>query len=189
MNAISNALSRVGPARFVLGLMLALALTGCARYATTDYDGKAQFDTYDRYRFAQREEGAVQSLDAARIERALERELAEEGFSQADSSEAAALIVRYRIEQERRLESRGPTFGLGFGFGRSPFTFGMAHSPVESREIKEGQLVVELVDPKAEQVIWQGRAERNLTESMNAAQRSELIDRIVKAMFEQYPPE
>lgn len=189
MIATSRAFAETGVARLVLGLMLTLALSGCARYATTDYDGNARFDTYERYRFAEREEGSVQSLDATRIERALERELSEEGFRQADSDETAALIVRYRIEQERRLESRGPNFGLGFGFGRSPFTFGVAHSPVESREITEGQLVVELVDPQAEQVIWQGRAARNLTESMSAERRRELIDRIVKAMFEQYPPE
>lgn len=172
------------------GLILMLALSGCARYASTDYDGDARFDTYDQYRFAERDEGSIQSLDAARIERALERELASEGFSQAGEDDASnALIVRYRIEQERRLESRGPNFGLGFGFGRSPFTFGMAHTPVESREIKEGRLVVELVDPGAEQVIWQGRAERNLTGYMDGEERRELIDRIIRAMFEQYPPE
>ena len=188
MNADSNLAAIAGPLRIVVGLMLALALTGCARYATTDYDNTARFATYEHYRFAERQEGSVQSLDAARIERALEKALEKEGFRRAEGEQKQALVVRYRIEQERRLESRGPNFGLGFGFGNSPFTFGMAHTPVESREIVEGQLVVELVDPKAEQVIWQGRARRNLTDSMVAEERKRLINRVVRAMFEQYPP-
>ncbi|TDT44176.1 uncharacterized protein DUF4136 [Halospina denitrificans] len=189
MNANSSAPHSTGLIRMILGLMLVLALTGCARYATTDFDSNARFETYEHYRFAEREEGSVQSLDAARIERALEKELEKEGFVRAEAGASPALTVRYRIEQERRLESRGPNFGLGFGFGSNPFTFGMAHSPVESREIKEGQLVVELVDPQAEQVVWQGRAARNLTDSMTADQRQTLINRVVRAMFEQYPPE
>lgn len=178
-----------GAFRIVLGLMLTLALSGCARYATTDYDNTARFEVYEHYRFAERKEGSVQSLDAARIERALEKALEKEGLARAEAGQTQALVVRYRIEQERRLESRGPNFGLGFGFGNNPFTFGMAHTPVESREIVEGQLVVELVDPGAEQVVWQGRAARNLTDSMGAEERKRLINRVVRAMFEQYPPE
>ncbi len=98
------------------------------------------------------------------------------------------MVVRYRIEDEVRTESRGPTLGLGFGFGRSPFTFGMAHTPVETREIREGQLVVEIVDPALEQVVWAGRARRYLRESQDREERTELIDQIIEAMFEQYPP-
>lgn len=188
MNADSSAPPVTGPVRIILALMLALALNGCAHYATTDYDSTARFDSYDQYRFAERREGSVQSLDAARIERALEKALEKEGLRRADAGQSQALVVRYRIEQERRLESRGPTFGLGFGFGRNPFTFGMAQTPVESREFVEGQLVVELVDPQADQVIWQGRARRNLTDRMEADERKELINRVVRAMFEQYPP-
>jgi len=52
-----------------LAVLLAMA-TGCARYAVTDYDSNAGFDRYSSYRFAERDENAIQGLDAARIERA-----------------------------------------------------------------------------------------------------------------------
>lgn len=175
--------------RALLGLLLAFTLTGCARYAVTDYDAGADFDSYEQYRFAEQEEGTVQSLDATRIERALTRELEKAGLTRTDVESEADLIVRYRIDRETRIESRGPNFGFGLGFGRNPFTFGMAHSPVQSREISEGQLIVEFIEPNAKQVVWQGRAEQNLTESMSPDRRNELIERVVEAMFEQYPPE
>ena len=169
-----------------LAVLLTL-VTGCARYAVTDYDSKAGFDRYNSYRFAERDDDAVQGLDAARIERALQQALTGEGFTQKDAE--PDILVRYRIEDEVRTESRGPSVGLGFGFGRNPFTFGMAHSPVQTREIREGQLVVEMVDPTVEQVVWEGRARRYLNENQDREERTELIDQVIEAMFEQYPPQ
>lgn len=168
-----------------LALVMAL-VSGCANYAVTDYDSSAGFDTYNTYRFAESDEKAVRGLDAARIERALKQALAGEGFKEMESS--PDVRVRYRIEDEVRTESRGPTLGFGFGFGRSPFTFGTAHTPVETREIREGQLVVEMVDPSIDQVVWAGRARRYLRESQDRDERTELIDQVIEAMFEQYPP-
>lgn len=168
-----------------LALLLAL-VSGCARHAVTDYDSSAGFDGYSTYRFAEKDEDSAQGLDAARIERALKKALADEGFTQVDA--APDVLMRYRIEDEVRTESRGPRLGFGFGFGRSPFTFGVAHSPVQTREIREGQLVVEMVDPNLEQIVWEGRGQRFLSESQDREERTELIERIIEAMFEQYPP-
>lgn len=169
-----------------LAVLLAM-VTGCARYAVTDYDSNAGFDRYSSYRFAERDENAIQGLDAARIERALEQALTGEGFTRADVE--PDVLVRYRIEDEVRTESRGPSLGLGFGFGRSPFTFGVAHSPVQTREIHEGQLVVEMVDPTIDQVVWEGRGRRYLSENQDREERTKLIDQVIEAMFEQYPPQ
>ena len=172
--------------RTVTLILIVALVSGCARYAVTDYDSNAGFDRYSTYRFTERGEDRVQGLDAARIERALEQALAGNGFTRAESD--PDVLMRYRIEDEVRTESRGPSLGFGFGFGRSPFTFGVAHSPVETREIREGQLVVEMVDPQLEQVVWAGRARRYLRESQDREDRTVLIDQVVEAMFEQYPP-
>lgn len=163
-------------------VMLAV-LSGCARYAITDYDSSAGFNRYSTYRFAERGD-AIQDLDAARIERTLKNALADKGLTRAE--ENPDLRVRYRIEDAIRTESRGPT--LGFGFGRGPFAFGMANTPVETRTIREGRLVVEMVDPAIDQVVWEGRARRYLSDSDSRKERTELIRRIIGAMFEQYPP-
>jgi len=168
-------------------LVLATALSGCARYAITDYDAGSNFDDYRSYSIEKRGDGEIQSLDATRIERAVRRELSERGLESVD--EGADLKVRYTIEDEKRTESRGPNVGLGFGVGRSPFAFGMSHSPVRTREIREGKLVVQLVDAASERVVWQGTGQRNLTESMGPDSRSQLIDRVVSEMFKDYPPQ
>lgn len=172
-----------------LVLLIGIALSGCAPYAAIDYDTGARFDGYKSYRFAENGKNNVLSLDASRIEPALKKALEQEGFVLADSGDKADLKVRYGIEQERRIESHGPRYSLGFGFGHHPFGLhGGHHSYKRAREIKEGQLVVNLVDTERQQVIWEGVAKRNLTESMGPRDRTRLINRVVKAMFEQYPP-
>lgn len=175
------------PLKVLVMAALASLLTGCASYAVTDYDSRAGFDTYSSYDFAPRGDNDVQSLDAARIERALTQALEAEGFSETDTS--PDILLRYRIEDEVSTESRGPRIGLGFGFGRSPFTFGVAHTPIETREIREGQLVVEMVDPELDQVVWEGRARRYLRETQDRDERTEVIEDVIEAMFEQYPPQ
>ena len=65
----------------------------------------------------------------------------------------------------------------------------MAHSPVQTREIREGQLVVEMVDPTIDQVVWEGRGRRYLSENQDREERTKLIDQVIEAMFEQYPPQ
>ena len=173
--------------RLVVLLAMSMMVSGCARYAITDYDGGADFSQYRSYSIEKRSEGRIQSLDATRIERAVQRELSERGLDQSDNG--ADLKVRYTIEDEKRLESRGPNVGLGFGFGRSPFGFGVAHSPVRTREIREGKLVVQLVEAESQRVVWQGTGQRNLTENMSPDSRSSLIDRVVREMFKDFPPQ
>ena len=176
--------------RLLMAMLISAVLTGCASDAVIDYDQAVRFGQYSSYYFEGRDDENVQSLDASRIEKVLKRELEKEGFTRADKNDQADLMVRYRIDEQRRVESYGPRFGLGFGFGHHPFRIGGTHHGfTRAREIREGELVVELVDPQRQQVIWQGRARRNLTESMGPNERAQLIERVVRAMFDRYPPQ
>lgn len=169
-------------------LVVVMALSGCTRYAVTDYDREAGFGDYQSFALQPRDGSeSIQSLDASRIENAVTRQLSERGMEKVPA-EQADVVLRYAIDDEKRTESRGPTVGLGLGIGRSPFGFGMAHSPVRTREIQEGKVVVEMVDRAAERVVWKGIAQRNLTETMSPDRRSTLINRVVDEMFDKYPP-
>lgn len=172
----------------LLALML-LLISGCARYVVTDHDSRARFEQYQTYTLVGKNEqdgDQFQTLDSARIESALRRELGQQaGLSHVDSREEADLLVRYWIEDTRRTESTGVSYGVGFG--RSPFGFGVATAP-QSQEIKEGKLIVELVDSENRQVVWRATGQQNLNERMSPDQRSNLINRLASEMFKRYPP-
>ena len=172
----------------LLLLLTLLALSGCARYVVTDFDREARFADFQNYVFVNKNESGdeqFQTLDASRIENALTRELDKQGMAQMDSRDEADTLIRYWIEDSKRTESTG--FSTGIGIRSAPFGFGVATSP-SSREIVEGKLIVEVVDAESRRVAWRATGQRNLNEQMSPDRRTELIDRIVREMFDRYPP-
>ncbi|MDG5499449.1 DUF4136 domain-containing protein [Marinobacter sp. BGYM27] len=166
-------------------LLGVVALTGCASSVTTDYDSSASFASYKTWAFAEKDaSNDFMSLDSGRVEAAVKRELEQESMQEAPQ-DSADLLVSYRVEDAEKLESSGFTYGLGLGRGN--FGFGVSTAP-EVRQVKEGKLVVDLVDRQTERVIWSGISRRYLNERQSPEARSELIDEVVAAMFEKYPP-
>ncbi|PAV25799.1 uncharacterized protein DUF4136 [Tamilnaduibacter salinus] len=175
--------------RAVLSLIMVFWLAGCASLATTDYDVAAPFDDYQTWRFASASDESgkpgVVGLDDARIRDAIETAMAGESLSLAEAG-PTDLMVRYRIEQKQRLETDG--FSYGLGLGRGNFGFGLSFPP-RVEEVKEGKLVVELVDRARNQVIWKGIGRRYLNEDQSPETRRDVIDEVIRAMFERYPPD
>lgn len=78
----------------------------------------------------------------------------------------------------------GSNISFGYGWNR----FGViTSSPERYRERKYGNLVIELVDMKANQVVWKGISSRKLTTSMDSEKREELIAEEIAKMFEHFP--
>jgi len=168
----------------VAGLMV-LILAGCTANVVTDYTHAARFGEYASWAYAPEEsDSTIVSLDDTRVRAALERELKRKGMRQLPAEEAD-LLVRWQIVEEERLEQSG--VGLGFGFGSGHFGWGVA-APPPVREVKEGKLVVELVDSETMQVVWRAASRRYLRESQSPESRRELIDEVVAEMFSHYPP-
>jgi hypothetical protein len=170
--------------RFMI-LLITVWLTGCASSVVIDHQAGATFSDYRSYAFAERSsDDGVRSLDDERIEQAVIRQLARHNLTRVPADQADVL-VRYRVEEAVQLESSG--FSYGFGFGRDSLGVGLATAP-DRRAVKEGKLVVELVQRDGRQVVWRGTGQRNLTERMKPDQRTALIERLVQDMFDRYPP-
>lgn len=171
--------------RVLIASLLVLALTGCASQVVTDYDSATVFGNYSSWAFASSNNGSdIVSLDGARVESAVERELNRKAMRKVAPSDADVL-VSYRVEQVDRLDSTGFSYGLGLGHGH--FGYGLAMSP-PVRAVEEGKLVVELVDNTSSQVVWRAASKRYLNEDQSPQYRRELIDEVVAKMFEKYPP-
>ncbi len=171
--------------RYLLAMVMALALTGCASTVVTDYNDSVVFGNYATWAFApDAGEDAFVSLDGSRVRQAVERQLKRKAMRQVPAAEAD-LLVTWRIVEEERLEQSG--VGLGVGFGRGNFGWGIS-APPPIRTVEEGKLVVEMVDPKLEQVVWRAASRRYLRESQSPESRRALIDEVVADMFSEYPP-
>lgn len=169
---------------WIVSLML-LALTGCASSVVTDYDQDVVFNSYSSWAFADLAgEKQPLSLDSARVQNAIERSMDRKGLQKVPVDEAD-LLVSYGIEEVERIERTGISYGLGLG--RGAFGLGAATVP-PVREVKEGKLVVQLIDSDTDRVVWRAASQRYLNEDQSPETRQELIGEVVAEMFSKYPP-
>ncbi|TOG98370.1 DUF4136 domain-containing protein [Vibrio parahaemolyticus] len=159
---------------------MALLMAACTT-VTTDVDKQADFASYKTFDFGTQND-APASIDGRRIEQSLAAQLESKGLSRVASG--GDLYVHHDIVEESELVSSGSSFSVGYGWN----SFGViTSSPERYKERKYGKLVVELVDSKANQVVWKGVSSRKLTESMSTEKRENLITEEVAKMFENYP--
>ena len=179
--------------RLLLSLLsVLLLLTACAQDPVSfDYDQSAYLKTLKTYAIsAPTTDGGFLSLDNSRIETALRSALAARQMQEVPADKAD-FLVSYRVEPDRQLDTSGVSFGFGVssgGGGMGGVGVGASTGP-KAREVVEGKLVVDVVDPRKKQVVWSARANENLTDSMNAAKRDKLISFLVTTMFERFPPQ
>lgn len=128
---------RSWPNRSVLITVLALAAAGCStvRYSS-DFDPEVaftEFSTYDWMVLNEREQAALERINPffeRRLQRAVERELADRGFVKSDGEAADVLVSVFPIVLERpdgRGWRPGPRVsvivGFGVGHGYYPYRF------------------------------------------------------------------
>lgn len=164
---------------FIIGFTT-LLITACGT-VTTDVDKQADFSSYRTFDFG--EQGDVPaSIDTRRIEQGITAQLEGQGLSKVESG--GDIYVHHDIVTSSEFVSSGSTLSFGYGWN----SFGVISSgPDRYRERKYGNLVVQLVDAKANQVVWKGVSSRKLTESMDTESRESLIAEEIAKMFENFP--
>jgi len=140
--------------RLISVLAVAVALTACnPTYFDHDYDVDADFSRFKTFSWLEQTtmtEGtpkAVQQsgLLEARIKRAVNDGLTVKGLRMVESD--ADLIVAYHIGVTDYTEIR--TTGTGWGFDRN----------TRADQFQEGTFILDLIDTKADQLVWRGIAE------------------------------
>lgn len=176
-----------------LPLVLVLILAwGCGGMAVrTDFDPTADFTTFRTYAFAgmtDLNQGGVldNSLVRKRLEQMVGEQLAGKGLQQVGTGDKPDLLVHYWVglKEKQRVESTGPAVGM---YGRrGPYGYGAGYSGVTTYEYTEGTLILDLVTPAKNELVWRGTIVGTLTDSKEKNLQM-TGDAIVKA-FAEYPP-
>jgi len=173
-------------------VLLGLVLTACAGYNVKyDYDaraGYASYKTFDWYaasKLAKDRGGKVENpIMDRRVKYAVEKELVAKGFKREASADPDFLVTYFPIYQERHYRT---ATHLGWGWGYRPF-WGMGTTVSEEHHYREGSIVLEIVDFKTNQLVWQAAAEGALTGLENPEDADEVVGRAVRQMLEHFPP-
>jgi len=169
----------------VLGFFI---LTSCSSvYVNTDYDKKANFESYKTYAYNKSsiDKLEISDLDKKRILYALDATMPTKGFSKSENPDV--LINVFTKERERVNVNNnmgwGPGWGLGWGWG---IGWGMGMAFTQTTTTPEGTLYIDIVDAKTKELVWQGIGTGYLT--TNYEKKDERIAEFVSKILEKYPP-
>ncbi|OWP83666.1 hypothetical protein BWK59_09325 [Flavobacterium davisii] len=167
----------------LLTLFSLLMLTACSSvYVNTDYDKRARFDQYKTFAYLKSgiDKAEISDLDKKRILYALDETLTEKGFSK---SENADILISFFTKEKERVDYYN-NWGWNMGWN-NPWWGGFSYSmPVTSIE---GTLIIDVIDAKTKELIWQGKGSGYLTEDVN--KKDARIKEFVSKILEKYPPQ
>lgn len=176
---------------YAIPLLASLALlAGCATgpqiYTSSDPEGN--FTGYRTYNFADplgTDRPEYSSLLSQYLRTAVSRELAARGYQRSDNPD---LLVNFYTESKEKVQSTttaGP--GLGGFYGWRTGYYGV-WGGYETRvtQYTEGTLVIDIVDARRSQLVWEGIAVDRVREE-NRRNPQASIDQAVAQVFAEFP--
>jgi Domain of unknown function (DUF4136) len=164
----------------ILPLLLLFVLASCSSVrVNSDYDKKANFESYRTYAYLKSSVDKVEisDLDKKRILRSIDETMSVKGFSKSDTPD---VLVSIFTKENQRVDVYNHS---GFGWGYNPY-MGMGFN--STYVTPEGTLFIDLIDAKTKDLVWQGEGNGYLTK--NTEEKDERIKEFVTKILEQYPP-
>lgn len=202
INSEENSKQAIKKMQLLLLGVYFLLISGCAPSVevTTDYDQSTNFNQYQTFSFYQDQPAAPREASASLhtsldlyLRNAIRQTLTKQGlrFDTASPDLKVAYDVAVNTETEANQEqSDAPGFGHGYSYWYGyHYDYGFNRFPVTYRKIsqyKEGTVMVDLIDPDTNELVWRGIGEAAI--DMKGGIDQERIDKIVSNILKEYPP-
>ena len=169
----------------LLLLVVILGVWGCVGpKVRTDFDPAADVTTFRTYAFAgltDLNQGGVlnNSLMRKRLEQMVGEQLSKKGLRQVGLDGHPDVLVHYwvTVKEKQRLESAGPMVGP---YGRR------GYGSVTTYDYEEGTLIIDLVTPSKNELVWRGSIVSTLADSKE--ENMQMVSKAIAKAFEDYPP-
>ena len=180
------------PILIAIILIGSIVFSGCSSTPKTAsmVDASVDFSQIRTYNFndvLDTDGNQYQSLESAFLATAVSRELQSRGFTQ---SEQPDILVNFSIETQEKIRSRS-TPSMGYGGGYDPYYdayydgWGATHQ-TRIDQYTEGKLNIDIIDPKARKLIWQGSTKGRLTQK-DLENAEATLNEAVQEIFTQFP--
>jgi hypothetical protein len=150
------------------GMLLAasMLLAGCASApppVQSMQDSQANFSAFSTFGWRNTEE-TTYILDND-IRSAIANELKQKGYAEAGAGQAPDLVLHYETDAAEKAKSNPVRIGIGVGGAGSNGAMGMGVSSPTHKVVREGTLVLSVVDPHRNAEVWNGRVSREIASS------------------------
>ncbi|WP_395046800.1 DUF4136 domain-containing protein [Flavobacterium sp.] len=168
-----------------LSILITFLLASCSPVrVNSDYDKKTDFSVYKTYAFHKTgiDKVEISDFDKKRILRSIDEEMTTKGFTKSETPDLL-ININTKAEKNINVSQFNANYGYGWGLGWSPPYWGANYSVNTNTE---GTLIIDLIDAKKKELIWQGEGVGYLTK--NTDKKDENIKSFVNSILAQYPP-
>jgi hypothetical protein len=129
-------------------------------------DPQANFATFKTFAWDTGQDNAVAgeplTIVNSQIRTAITGELQRKGYSEAATGAKPDLLLRYETAAEEKIKTSPIRIGVGMGGYGNSGGAGVGVSSSGAKNIKEGTLVLRVIDPVRNAEVWNGRVSREL---------------------------
>ncbi len=149
---------------------------------TTDYEPGTDFGKYETFAF---KEGAPPKNPIARDRflSALSDAMKGKGLSPAAGEPDLLVFMHFVVGKETQINTYG--YGMGGWYG---YRWGGGMTTTQVQQIPTGTVVVDLVDAKANKLVWRGVAKDQISTDATPQEREAVAVEVANKLFEGYPP-
>lgn len=168
---------------YLMAALLALCMA-CAPVTTRwDYDPEADFSQYKTFNWLPADKRADPDQNNwdhpfvdKRIEQALIVALKSKGFEKAAAQPDLLVAYRFTVKQKTAVHVYDP-----------PYPY-WGPQPTQVRHLREGTLIIDLVDPRTRQLVWRGWGVGDFEAATRPDLSREYLATTVKEILKNYPP-
>ena len=183
------------PVAAILSLALAMA-AGCASVKVdSDYDPGTDFASLKTWSWVAdppQLEGGVRvqgnQLLKNRVTSAVERTLSSQGYPEAQGSPDFRVAFSFGAQQKLDVQSSPSAGGYYGGRGRGGVYSGWGGSTVDVQQYTEGTLIIDILRPDGQNLLWRGTGTTRLREEKDPQKRTEKVNAAVEKILAQFPP-
>jgi hypothetical protein len=177
--------------RTFAAMVTAITIAGCATTSgmdvTFDYDTAANFDALKSFSWMPPAGNAAgDELLVKRIRTTLDTQLQAKGRTPAEAN-ADFLIGMQLSGKSTYGGSTGVGVSVGIPVGRAG-RVSVGGGKSQAIEKKEGQLVLDFVDPKTKSLLWRGTASGAVNPKTSPEEQQQRINAVIAEMLSYFPP-
>jgi Domain of unknown function (DUF4136) len=174
--------------RFSGLLIVATALTGCIStppQPRSMQDPQANFNAFTTFAWDKTQGDQPVTIVDSNIRAAITSELKKKGYEEPAGDTRADLMLRYETDAAEKVKSSPVRIGVGMGGYGSNGAAGVGVSSSPTKVVREGTLVLRVIDPVRNAEVWNGRVSREIAKG--GAPNQTLIQGAVTDLLKSFP--
>ncbi|MEA3522521.1 MAG: DUF4136 domain-containing protein [Campylobacterota bacterium] len=168
----------------MLLILIALLFNGCSTLrVSSDYDTSFDMKTLKQFHIIHNSTTYKDTLTIKRIDAAITHELTAKGYK-AVSQKEANFLVYYHINVKNKTQVVTSYQSMGM----YPYRYGGMMMPTtHTYNYDEGQLIVDMINPRDNNIVYRMNAKDQLKTLDTPKERTEYINEVIKTLLKEFP--